>query len=185
MTPCDRDEVSAAVSDERLAEFTPTVSEQPLLTRRAPRRWRTIADALEAQVFGAGSAATQEADMTPCDDDEVSDERLAEFTRIISERPPPIGRARQRRRTIEDAAALQVPADSAAVIEDSPGSQGPGEGATVAQESDIGPCAGDAVTDDRMAEVTRIISEPPEPIRRAGAAAGHRRARRFPDGLSG
>jgi hypothetical protein len=101
---------------------------------------------------------------------DVSDEHMAEFTRIIAERPPPTRRPRARQRAIDDASRSQAPGDGSPVT-----------------PAFITPSAGDEISgeisDERMAAVRHIISERPTPIVRSGA--GRRKARRFPADLCG
>jgi hypothetical protein len=98
MTPCDRHDVR----DARMAEFTQTISSTPL-PLPAPKRRRVKPKAVEdaprfpVDVVLGGETATPASNMRPCVDEElsseVSDERMAAVTHIISSCPPPIGRA--------------------------------------------------------------------------------------------
>jgi poly[(R)-3-hydroxyalkanoate] polymerase subunit PhaC len=155
------DQAGDEVGDARMVAFARIISERPPPTRRA-----------------GGGAAKQQANMTPCDRHEVSDARMAEFRQIVSSTPPPLTASKRRRakpKAIEDAPRFPVDVVLG------------GEAATPA--SNMRPCVGDdisgEVSDERMAAVTHIISSRPPPIGRAGAAAGRRRARRFPAGLCG
>jgi hypothetical protein len=92
--PDSGDEIGAA----RMAEFTQIISAAPApvpaLLRR-PSAPKAVADAPVsfADVRPDGDAATQQSTIMPGDGDALSDARMAEFTQIIAERPPPMERA--------------------------------------------------------------------------------------------